>query len=69
MKFGINVLYKKLSNKWEFYEIRCKRSLQKNCPINGSFMKFSINVLYKKLSNNWEFHEIRCKRSLQKIVQ
>jgi len=29
MKFGVNVLYKKLSNKWEFYEIRCKRSLQK----------------------------------------
>jgi len=29
MKFGVNVLYKKLSNKWEFHEIRYKRALQK----------------------------------------
>jgi len=59
MKFGIDVLYKKLSNKWEFYEIRYRRSLQKNRPVTGSFMKFGIDVLYKKLSSNWEFHEIR----------
>jgi len=29
MKFGVNVLYKKLSNKWKFCEIRHRRSLKK----------------------------------------
>jgi len=29
MKFGTDVLYKKLSNKWEFCEIRYRRFLQK----------------------------------------
>jgi len=29
MKFGVDVLYIKLSNKWEFCEIRYRRSLEK----------------------------------------
>jgi len=29
MKFGIDVFYKKLSNKWQFYEIRYRRFVQK----------------------------------------
>ena len=43
MKFGVDVLYKKLSNNWEFREIPYRRSLQKKLSNNWDFDEIPLS--------------------------
>jgi ribosome-associated toxin RatA of RatAB toxin-antitoxin module len=49
MKFGVDVLYKKLSNKWEFYEIRFRGSLQKKLSSKWKFHEIRYKRSLQKI--------------------